>query len=75
VRLFRLRLDFLAEAHKREQKALFGRGLHFLGDRMNYKTKDIIGKITNLFCIYLFQITYLHNLWRQDNYRFCGFRC
>jgi hypothetical protein len=23
---------------------------------MNYKAKDIIGKITNLFCIYLFQI-------------------
>jgi hypothetical protein len=24
--------------------------------RPNYKAKDIIGKITNLFCIYLFQI-------------------
>jgi hypothetical protein len=30
--------------------------MKFLGDRTNDKTKDIIGKITNLFCIYLFQI-------------------
>jgi hypothetical protein len=30
--------------------------LNFLGNRTNYKAKDIIGKITNLFCIYLFQI-------------------
>jgi hypothetical protein len=30
--------------------------LNFLGDRTNYKAKDIIGKITNLFCIYFFQI-------------------
>jgi hypothetical protein len=29
--------------------------LNFLGDRTNYKAKDI-GKITNLFCIYLFYI-------------------
>jgi hypothetical protein len=29
--------------------------LNFL-DRMNFKAKDIIGKITNLFCIYVFQI-------------------
>jgi hypothetical protein len=29
---------------------------NFLGDRTNYKAKDIIGKITNLFCIYIFQI-------------------
>jgi hypothetical protein len=28
----------------------------FLSDLTNYKAKDIIGKITNLFCIYLFQI-------------------
>jgi hypothetical protein len=67
--------SFLAEAqprleNKRGQKALFGRGtLNFLGDRTNYKAKDIIGKITNLFCIFIFQmdkfintITYSHNL-------------
>jgi hypothetical protein len=30
--------------------------LNFLNYRTNYKAKDIIGKITNLFCIYLFQI-------------------
>jgi hypothetical protein len=29
---------------------------NFLGDRTNYKAKDIMGKITNLFCIHLFQI-------------------
>jgi hypothetical protein len=51
-------LSFLAEAqprleNRRGQKALFGT-LNFLGDRRNYKAKDIIGKITNLFCIYLF---------------------
>jgi hypothetical protein len=41
------------------EKARFGRSaciLHFLGDRTNHKAKDIIGKITNLFSIYLFQI-------------------
>jgi hypothetical protein len=30
--------------------------LNFLGDHTNYKAEDIIGKFTNLFCIYLFQI-------------------
>jgi hypothetical protein len=30
--------------------------LNFFGDRTNYKAKDIIEKITNLFCIYLFPI-------------------
>jgi hypothetical protein len=30
--------------------------LHFLSDRTNYKAKDIIGKIRNVFCMYLFQI-------------------
>jgi hypothetical protein len=29
--------------------------LNFLDNRMNYKAKDIIGKITNLVCIYLFK--------------------
>jgi hypothetical protein len=59
-------LSFLTEAQPRlenrlGQKVLFGRGAHsiFLGDRTNNKTKDIIGTMTNLFCIffiYLFQI-------------------
>jgi hypothetical protein len=42
-------LSFLAEAQPRfenrrgqRQKALFGRGAHFLRDRANYKAKDII---------------------------------
>jgi hypothetical protein len=30
--------------------------LKFLGNLMNYKAKDIIGKITNLFSIYFFQM-------------------
>jgi hypothetical protein len=38
-----------------EDKGSFCR-LNFLGDRTNYKAKGIIGKITNLFCIYRFQI-------------------
>jgi hypothetical protein len=57
------KVSFLAEAqprleNRREQKALFGRGAHyiFLGGRTNYKAKDIIGKITNVFCIYFFHI-------------------
>jgi hypothetical protein len=32
------------------------RTLNFLGDRTNYKAKGIIEKITNLFCIYYFEI-------------------
>jgi hypothetical protein len=54
--------------------------LNILGDRTNYKAKDIIEKITNLFCIYeKFTIcntySYLHNLWWQNYY--CGYhvRC
>jgi hypothetical protein len=39
-----------------EDEGTFWHTLNFLGDRTNDKTKDIIGKITNLFCIYLFQI-------------------
>jgi hypothetical protein len=77
VHLFPPSLSFLAEAqprlkNRRGQNALFGRGvstLHFLGDRTNYKAKDIIGKITNLFCIYLFQIdTFLNfsNMYCQN---------
>jgi hypothetical protein len=55
------RSSFLTEAqprleNRRGQKALFGRGaLNLAVDRTNYKAKDIIGKIANLFCIYLFQ--------------------
>jgi hypothetical protein len=50
--LFRPRLTFLAEAQPRRESVT----LNFLGDRTNYKAKDIIGIITNLCCIYLFQI-------------------
>jgi hypothetical protein len=52
-------LSFLAEAWKQAKtKGTFWPRctLHFLDDRTNYKAKDIIGKITNLFCIYPFQI-------------------
>jgi hypothetical protein len=54
--------SFLAEAQPRletgEDKRHFWQRctLNFLGDRTNYKAKDITEKITNLFCIYLFQI-------------------
>jgi hypothetical protein len=60
VHLFRASLGFLAEAqprleNRRGQKAFCT--LHFLGDRTNYKAKEIIGKITNLSCMmYLFQM-------------------
>jgi hypothetical protein len=50
VHLFRPSLGFLTEARPRHIK------LNFLGDCTNYKAKEIIGKITNLFCIYVFQI-------------------
>jgi hypothetical protein len=36
---------FFAEVH-----------IKFLQERTNYKAKDMIGKITNIFCIYFFQI-------------------
>jgi hypothetical protein len=57
-------LSFLAEAQPRktgEDKRHFLAEVHikFLGDRTNHKAKDIIGKITNLFCIYLFEINLL----------------
>jgi hypothetical protein len=59
VHLFRPSLGFLTEAQPRlkvaRTKGTFCT-LNFLGDRTDYKAKDIIGKITNLFCIYLFQI-------------------
>jgi hypothetical protein len=56
-------LIFLTETqprfeNRRGQKTRFGT-LNFLGDRTNYKVKDIINiviKIINLFCIYVFQI-------------------
>jgi hypothetical protein len=60
VHLFRSSLGFLAEAQSRHENSRgrrhFLAHMKFLGDRTNDKTKDIIGKITNLFCIYLFQI-------------------
>jgi hypothetical protein len=62
VRLFRPSLNFLVDTQPRVetgQKALLA--LHFLGDRTNYKAKEIIGKITNLLYIYLFQIDTIIN--------------
>jgi hypothetical protein len=35
--------------------------LNFLAGRTNYKAKEIMGKITNLFCIYVFQIDKIIN--------------
>jgi hypothetical protein len=61
VHLFRKGLSFLAEAqprleNRRGQKALLAEvHIHFLGDRTNYKAKDIIGKITNLFVSIFFK--------------------
>jgi hypothetical protein len=58
VHLFRPGMNLLAEVWKQAKiKAAFWQRctLHFLGDRTNYKAKDIIVNITNLFCIYLFQ--------------------
>jgi hypothetical protein len=55
-------LSFLAEALPRletsQSKGTFWKRctLNFLGDHTNYKAKDVIGEVTNLFCIYLFQI-------------------
>jgi hypothetical protein len=43
-------LSFLAEAQPKLKTGEEKR--HFLSDRTNYKAEDIIGKITNLFCIY-----------------------
>jgi hypothetical protein len=63
VLLFRPSVSFLAEAqprlkNRRRQKAFFWQKctLNFLGDCTNYKAKDIIAEITNLFCIFFFQI-------------------
>jgi hypothetical protein len=54
VHLFRPRLGFLAEAQPRQTKS------HFLAEVsikfFSHPQKNIIGKITNLFCIYFFQI-------------------
>jgi hypothetical protein len=67
VNFFRPSLSFLAEAQPR---LLTGEvTLHFLHDRTNYKAKDIIGKITNLLCIYLFQIDKFINMYIHiDNF-------
>jgi hypothetical protein len=48
------------------------RTLNFLGDRTNYKAKDIIGKTINLFCIYLFQIDKFINMYLHINNFFCS---
>jgi hypothetical protein len=54
--MLRPSLGFLAEAQPRTGIFWQRYTLHLLGDRTNYKAKDIIGKITKLFCIYFFQI-------------------
>jgi hypothetical protein len=68
VHFFRPRLSSRRsrDLNRRGQKVLFGRGAHyiFLGDRTNYKAKDITGKITNSFCIYFFQINTFSNTYR-----------
>jgi hypothetical protein len=62
VHLFRPSLGFLTEAQPRlktgEDKRRFLAETHskFFMHRTNYKAKGIIGEITNLFCIYHFQI-------------------
>jgi hypothetical protein len=58
--LFRPSLSFLAKAqprleNRRGQKALLAE-VHIIFFIINYKIKDTIGKITNLFRINLFQI-------------------
>jgi hypothetical protein len=60
VHLFRPRLSFLAEAQPRLENR------HFLAEvyikffrrphRTNYKEKNIIGKIKNLFCIFFYSM-------------------
>jgi hypothetical protein len=62
VHLFRPCLSFLAEAQPRLENRRGQR--HFLAEvhikffrrTHELQNKDIIGQITNLFCIYLFQI-------------------
>jgi hypothetical protein len=54
VHLFRPSLGFLAEAQKQARTKRHILALHFLG--ISTKQKNIIAKITNLFCIYFFQI-------------------
>jgi hypothetical protein len=55
LHLLRMSLSFLAEAQPRLENSQERRHslaevhINFLGDRTTYKTKDIIGKITNLF--------------------------
>jgi hypothetical protein len=59
LHLFSPSLSFLAEAQPRLETRQGQKVL--LGDRTKYKAKDIIEKMTNLFCIYLFQIDELIN--------------
>jgi hypothetical protein len=65
VHLFRPSLSFLAEAqqrleNRRGQKAEVR--IKFFRRPQKLQTKDIIAKITNLFCIYLFQAdTFINN--------------
>jgi hypothetical protein len=63
VHLFRPSLSFVAEAqprlqNRRGQMAVFGRAVNILGDRTNYKAKNIIGKNTYKFVLYIFYSIY-----------------
>jgi hypothetical protein len=62
VHLFRLSLGFLVKAQPRlensrgEKTLLAEVHIKFFRRPHKLQNKDIIGKITNLFCIYFFQI-------------------
>jgi hypothetical protein len=56
VHLFRPSPSLLAEAQPRLENRREQRVLFITKGTFYYKEKDIIGKITNLLCIYLFQI-------------------
>jgi hypothetical protein len=58
VHLFRPRLSFLAEAQPRLENRhyLAEVCINFFWRPHELQIKNIIGKIKNLFCIYLFQI-------------------
>jgi hypothetical protein len=63
VHLFRPSFSFVAEVqprlqNRRRQMAVFGRAVNILGDRTNYKAKNIIGKNTYKFVLYIFYSIY-----------------
>jgi hypothetical protein len=69
VHFFCPSVSFLAEAQPRlktgENKGHFLTKVHikFFRRPHNYKARNIIGRITNLFCIYLFQIDTFINIY------------